>query len=99
MIFLFPVFAVSVRQVLLFTGDTILFRGPFPQVHQPASLGAERSERIPGPGCTFLTHRTNMFLRLVFHGSAFGRQSVAGSKQPVAVNESSLMSFNPSLDT
>jgi hypothetical protein len=40
-----------------------------------------------------------MFLRLVFHGSAFGRQSVAGSKQPVAVNESSLMSFNPSLDT
>jgi hypothetical protein len=67
MIFLFPVFVVVIGHVLLLTGDTILFRSPFSQVHESASLRAEGPERIPSPGCFFLTHRTNMFLCLVFH--------------------------------
>ena len=64
---MFFFFNVFVGHILLFTGDTVLFRGPFPQVHQSASLGAERPERIPVPGCFFLTTRTIMFLSLVFH--------------------------------
>ena len=76
LIFFTPVVPACVRFVLRFTGDTVLFRGPFPQVDQPASLGAERPERIPVPGCFFLAYRASMFLCFVFHGSAIGRQLV-----------------------
>jgi hypothetical protein len=48
---------VGVRDVLLFTGNTILVRGPLPQVDKTASLGTERSVFIPVPGCIFFTYR------------------------------------------
>ena len=73
MFFLIPVFVHFIGQVLLITGDMILFRSPFPQVQQSASFRAERPEWISIPCCFFLTHRTTMFSCLVFHGSAFGR--------------------------
>lgn len=62
MIFFFP---VCVGYFFLFTGDTVLVRGPFPQVYQSASLGAERPEFIPVPGRFFLTYRAGDFF--VFH--------------------------------
>ena len=54
MIFFFP---VCKGYFFLITGDPVLIRGPFPQVDQSASLGAERPEFISVPGRCFFTYR------------------------------------------
>jgi len=68
MIFFIPLVIACVRYVLFFTGNSVLFRGPFPQVDQSASLGAERPVRIPFPGCILPADRAPLFVYLVFHG-------------------------------
>ena len=58
----------------LFTGDTVLVRGPFPQIDQFASHRAERPECVPVPRRFFFTYRTPdhcLLHSLLFPSSVF----------------------------
>ena len=55
-------FRVRVGYFFLITGDPVLIRGPFAQVHELAPLRAERPEFISVPGRFFFTYRAGDFV-------------------------------------
>lgn len=87
MIYFFP---VCVEYFVLFTGDTVFVRGPFPQVYESASLRAERPEFISVPGRFFFTYRAgdsfvfHVFVRnpFIFHPVYFRTYAIGTSTHP-----------------
>ena len=56
----------SFGEVFFLTRDPVVFGRPFPEVDQPAPLGAKGPERIVVPGGLLFTDRANYFSDLLF---------------------------------